>query len=206
MLDLDAGTIRHTASLRNQWDNRLPWLLQCIGPRDGSSAIRDNPYLWEGRVLGVGARSITSAVVKLQNTITGGVVYFYEIPPDAAVLSVSIAFDVNGRLACTYFAENTGAHLVYYDDASEQYTTLHLGEGARSPCIALDRFVGAFGDRDLIVSYLVGTELRVRYQRQRYSEEHVVVDDLSPDIELRTTGTSYDGRFTWRFKHRVRRG
>lgn len=213
MIDLTKGLLRLDQTLNAPRNNRLPWVLQCIGPRDVGVGIFDGPpVMWEGVVLSDGV-PCTGPVcarpsIQLSTTVNGNstTVVWDEFPEDTVLLSCSIALDVNGRPTVSYSTVE-GAFLIFFNDASLVWEVLSLGPLSYSPVVALDGFAPVHGDVDVVCSYLSDNngslDLVVLYQRERYATPHIVYAGLSPSMRLRTAGTTAGGRFEWRFERRV---
>lgn len=180
--------------------------LRTVGPRIRNRAMQYVPYFWVGSVQGdLGAEGWYNAELHFKSP-TGEDVVFNRFTSAALRNRFDMCFDSSGRENVCW-QEGDTSYLHFRDDNLAQWVDLDLGTGARSPTVALDSLNPTNPLRDVVVSYLRGTELYVRYQRERFSVEYLV-----PNIEvqstnmLRISGQNSDYRFSWRFEHKLPSG
>lgn len=177
-----------TKSTTTPWDSRLPDIVQALGPYKVGEFSAKGLYVWTGEVKGtrVTLREPSGGVVEL--TIPEGAYQF------------TFSFDTNGRM---YYGHGLGDEIVwtFFHDLNGRMETIKFkGEFPASAVDGRDNFPDQLIDVQL--AYVKGQELCVRYQRQRYEEEHVVAK-FSSKAKLRTIGISEDNRFIYRFYSNV---
>ena len=121
-----------------------------------------------------------------------------------AITEVDLAFDptMNAHIA---YVEDGVAKWRYWDTLSDAYATMTL-TGSRTPrCCTDEKTPELSSDRDVVLSYLRGTSLYVRLQRDRFTIEYEKVpDDESHEPILSGTGLvtlamNKGRRLQWRF-------
>lgn len=128
-------------------------------------------------------------------------VMFYS--PD--VFELAFTFDQNMRWACATQSRTGQFQFRWYDTAVGTYVTTEL-EGVTAFHCTLDdkRPVPVqLGNSDTILTYLKGSSLYFRAQRERFSVEHQLADDLPLDLVLTNFGMNDRLRLQWRFRYRV---
>ena len=106
----------------------------------------------------------------------------------------SFSFDQNMRLCCAYGADKKG-YLYWYNTAIHGGETIELGE-VSSPTIRLDDISdAAYGESELILSYIKKNSLYIRLQRDRFLVEYLVKENVGND--LIQCGFTSVGRFQW---------
>lgn len=87
---------------------------------------------------------------------------------------ISITFDQNMHYNLTYTVPDSGGFLYWYDAEQNKYATKHLGN-VTTPFLRMDDVrKDAYGQNDIILSYLKGKDLCVRIQRERFEQEYVL--------------------------------
>ena len=122
---------------------------------------------------------------------------------DVGITEVSLALDQTTNPHIAYVAGGV-AKFRWWDSLSESYQTMTLA-GARSPrCCSDEKTPELSGDRDLLLTYLHGTQLFVRTQRERFGVEHEVVPDSSTKAKVNagsrivSFGMNTGRRLQWR--------
>ena len=182
MLPLSKFRVFESTSPLAAWHQRLPDTIQTIGPHAVDSAIT-YPVVWEG------VRS--GNVVTMQYADSN---FQLELPEEAG--RCCVAFDLNGRVHWGYAL---GDEVVwnFFDHRTQGYERI-VFEGSY-PVASLD----SLGPRvsppvDVALVYHREDCLYVRYQRERYTVEHVI--GVVPEgAVLRTMGMNIDNRWVFRF-------
>lgn len=208
MLELDNLTQRKRPSMLNTMQRRLPKVLQTVGPEAPNKPMVRKIFLWDGVVKGdfTGGSEDEARNAYLEFTDPqGNVKIFSRFTSPAVRDRFALTFDVNGRETIVWQEGNT-CYIHFYDDSKGEWVDLPVEEGARSPVTALDSLYPEKLERDVVVSYLLGNKLMVRYQRERYAVAHEIQGiDLPDGIMLRCCGFTTEWRFAWRFEeHLVR--
>lgn len=112
---------------------------------------------------------------------------------DKAIKKVSLAFDLNARPAYVLEYDNH-VKFTYYDTVTSQNVTVNF-DGVRSPYITLDdRRVENSAGSDILFCYIKGQQLCVRYQRDRYTVEHILHDLPHDNYMLERVGMAVNLR------------
>ena len=113
----------------------------------------------------------------------------------AGITRLGLAFDQNMRPNLCY-EDGAGAYRWTYDPASDTMVEVAI-PGASSVCMTLDdRRPERGGDSDIILSYMSGSNLCCRVQRENYSTEHTL--PVEGGGELRAAGMTRELVFQWR--------
>lgn len=125
------------------------------------------------------------------------------VTTDTAITEVSLAFDQTMRPHVAYVAGGV-AKFRWWNSLASAYETMVL-TGTRTPrCCTDDKRAGFSTNRDLILSYLRGSSLYVRVQRERFQVEHELVPTLPPGViitestEIISFGLNSANRLQWR--------
>lgn len=117
----------------------------------------------------------------------------------AGTTEMSATFDQNMN-PCVAFIQSGAMRLYWFDTAAgaQVYTT--FGSGYASPRLALDdkRSLES-GTSDIILAYVVGSELRMRMQRDRFGVEYVLYDGIPEGYTFRQMGLSTVNRLQFQF-------
>lgn len=112
---------------------------------------------------------------------------------DKAIKKVSLAFDLNARPAYVLEYDNH-VKFTYYDTVTSQNVTVSF-DGVRSPYLTLDdRRVENSAGADILLCYIKGQQLCVRYQRDRYTVEHILHDLPHDNYVLERVGMAVNLR------------
>lgn len=112
---------------------------------------------------------------------------------DKDIKKVSLAFDLNMRPAyiCEY---DNHVKFTYYDTAQSAVNTQTFND-MRSPYILLDdRRAENSAGADIVLCYIKGQQLCVRYQRDRYTVERVLHDLSHDNYEIKRVGMARNWR------------
>lgn len=118
--------------------------------------------------------------------------------PDS-ITEIDITFDQNMCPCIAYLAGGV-AKLYWYNAEISDYDTTIIA-GAKNPRVSLDdkrRFNVA--NSDIILAYLSGGRLCYRLQRERYTNEHELVNAVPPDARLQKIGMGVQNRFLFYIK------
>lgn len=108
---------------------------------------------------------------------------------------ISMAFDQNMHYNLAYTVKSGHGFLYWYDAPAQRYNTSSLGV-VRSPIIRMDDFrKGSIGANDIILSYIRGSNLYCRVQRDRYEIEYLLAEDAGNIITR--CGLNKKLRFQW---------
>lgn len=111
------------------------------------------------------------------------------------ITCLGLAFDQNMRPNLCY-EDAAGAYRWTYNSTLEVMEEVAI-PGASSPCITLDdRRPERVGDSDILLSYMVGSNLCVRVQRELFGTEYSI--DVSPATTLVMAGMTRGLAFQWR--------
>lgn len=111
------------------------------------------------------------------------------------IIWISMCFDQNMHYNLAYMLEGTGTFLYWYDATRNQYVTDSIGD-VNTPILRMDdvrRFTE--GDNDIILSYMKGTTLCVRVQRDRFGVEYELARNAGRRIVK--CGMNKGLRFQW---------
>lgn len=125
---------------------------------------------------------------------------------DVDISSISLAFDQTMNVHIAYVS-NGVAKFLWWNSLSSAYETMTL-TGSRTPRCCSDELNALLSaDRDLILTYLRGSSLYVRLQRDRFSVEYEKVPNaatheaITPTTRLVAFGRNRSYRLQWRFVH-----
>lgn len=114
----------------------------------------------------------------------------------AGVTEVSLAFDQSMRTMIA-FTTAAGSFYRWYDPVAEGMVISQLPAGCNYPRVSKDDSREEFtSTSDVILSYVRGTNLCIRVQRERYEVEHII--DTNSPARLVNAGMSVRSRFQWR--------
>lgn len=118
----------------------------------------------------------------------------------SAVKEAALAFDQNMRPFVVY-VENTTTKMWWYDPTIPGQTITTLGTGFRSPrCTTDEKRAWHLADSDIQLWYVRGSNLCVRYQRERFTVEHAK-KVVGPQAELVSVTMSTNGRLQLRLRN-----
>jgi len=113
----------------------------------------------------------------------------------AGISRLGLAFDQNMRPTLC-FSDGDGVHVWFYKSSEEAMGILTI-PGASSPCITLDdRRPERVSESDVILSYMSGSNLCARVQREVYDNEHTLA--LDNPSELIAFGMTKELVMQWR--------
>ena len=103
------------------------------------------------------------------------------------IQELSFAFDRNMQVSVAYTVAGI-VYLRWYDSTIPAHVTTEFA-GARNPKLTHDdKRVVASSRSDVIFAYLTGTALRYRQQRDRYTIEYSLKEDVRPNLRLKLIG------------------
>lgn len=118
--------------------------------------------VWKGSYIG-------NQVVYSADGVTG-----YVVTTIPNIKELSITFDQSGR-PCFAYWDGTYSYLYWYDTVSSQFETLQLPNNSYNPRVVLDdKRIFNLANSDVLLCYLRGSSLYIRYQRERYATEHLL--------------------------------
>ncbi len=104
------------------------------------------------------------------------------------VTEVSGAFDQNMNPAVA-FVDGTGAWLWFFDTTLNDYTFLELPAGVRTPFLTMDdKRPTANTYNDILLFYVLNTNLCYRQQRNRFQVERVLYSFNGPQVDILRVG------------------
>jgi hypothetical protein len=104
------------------------------------------------------------------------------------VTEVSGAFDQNMNPAVT-FIDGTGAWLWFFDTALNAYTFFELPPGTRTPFLTMDdKRPTANTYNDILLFYVLNTNLVYRQQRNRFAVERILYSFNGPEVDILRVG------------------
>lgn len=206
MINHNSLVQRKRPSMLNTMQRRLPRTLQTLGPKAPNVPMTRTIYSWEGLVKGEftggGGDEVINGYLELTNS-TGSFKVYDRFTSPVARRRFGITFDVNGREVVVW-EEGSTCYVHFYDDSMGEWVNLPLGAGARTPACALDSLLPSKLERDVVVSYIIGNSLYIRYQRERYAIAHKIEGAVIPDgVNLRCVGFTSEWRFAWRFEDTI---
>lgn len=103
------------------------------------------------------------------------------------VAEFDFTFDQNMRVAIAYETivggVGAGARFYWFDNTEGDYVTLELGSDAYHPRCALDDNRDyEIGSSDIILAYMMGGTLYFREQRDRYTVERVLAENVGAGL------------------------
>ncbi|WP_303748424.1 phage tail protein [Stenotrophomonas pigmentata] len=116
------------------------------------------------------------------------------------VTEVALAFDQNMNPFVAYH-QGEDARLYWYDPTIPGMTHTTMPAGVRSMRCTLDdkRDVGSDGS-DIVLSYVRAGNLYARYQRERYTVEHVMRAGVGANAVLVSLAMNVGSRLQWRLR------
>jgi hypothetical protein len=104
------------------------------------------------------------------------------------VTEVSGAFDQNMNPAVA-FVDGTGAWLWFFDTVPNAYTFLALPAGTRTPFLTMDdKRATANSYNDILLFYVLNTNLTYRQQRNRFDVERILYSFNGPQVDIMRVG------------------
>jgi hypothetical protein len=104
------------------------------------------------------------------------------------VTEVSGAFDQNMNPAVA-FVDGAGAWLWYFDTVLNAYTFLALPAGTRTPFLTMDdKRPTANSYNDILLFYVLNTNLTYRQQRNRFGIERILYSFNGPEVDILRVG------------------
>lgn len=92
------------------------------------------------------------------------------------VKELSITFDQNGRPSLAYW-DGTYSNLYWYNTLDQAFETLQLPLGSYNPRVILDdKRDFNLANSDILLCYIRGATLYIRYQRERFLTEHTLIN------------------------------
>lgn len=150
----------------------------------GDAGAGNNVQLWYLNVDSAGNFICTSDNGKQYNLLTV-----------AGVLQASLAFDQQMQPVLCWVGSDGNAHLRYWTGTA--FTVLDLPANTRRVLCTLDEKRSEFAaTSDVLVTYMVGTELRMRIQRESYATEHVLATGVTGELVAFGMNTAW--RMQWR--------
>lgn len=151
----------------------------------------DVSYQWEaisdGTSIMVGRTGVTPVVVET----------------DTGITEISLAFDQTMRPHVAYIAGGV-AKFRWWNSLASAYETMVL-TAARTPRCCTDEKRAEFSAaRDVVLTYMLGSSLFVRVQRERFQTAHELVPALPPGVVLTEStsiislGRNTANRLQWR--------
>ena len=117
---------------------------------------------------------------------------FVEAPSLAAPIKIfdqvgiselSFCFDQNMRWSCVYKLESGGTEFRWYDSQQGKYVITDLAAGIVTPFLALDdKRPNQLSASDMILTYLRGSTLYFRAQRDRFLIEYPLAESIKGSI------------------------
>lgn len=102
----------------------------------------------------------------------------------ADITEVSLAFDQNMN-PCIAYMQGSAAKLLWYDPTIPGMTHTTLPAGTYDVRVTLDdKRPFATGDSDIVLAYLRGGTLYIRYQRDRFNVEYTYKTGIGPNAQL----------------------
>lgn len=106
----------------------------------------------------------------------------------AGVTEVSGAFDQNMNPAVA-FVDGAGAWLWFFDTTLNAYTFLALPAGTRTPFLTMDdKRATANSYNDILLFYVLDTNLTYRQQRNRFGVERILYSFNGPQVDIMRVG------------------
>ena len=142
------------------------------------------------------------STIYLQPLTVGGKIALFTVP---LVKEFSFTFDQNMRWCVAVQLTSGTVNLYWYDTNAAAYVTTSY-EGLRAFKLALDdkRRVSTYLDKsDILFTYIKGDSLYVRNQRERYTVEHFLKDEMPDNLRIASFGLNRGLRMQWRFMIRV---
>lgn len=92
------------------------------------------------------------------------------------IKELSITFDQNGRPSVAYW-DGTNSYLYWYNTVDAAFETLQLPASSYNPRVVLDdKRNFNLANSDLLLCYIRGSNLYIRYQRERFLTEHTLAN------------------------------
>lgn len=114
---------------------------------------------------------------------------------------ISGTFDQNMRAVVAYTDTNNNSSIYFYDSVPAAFTALSIGAGV-TPFVSLDDTrMPRGGLNDVILTYIIGTSLCVRVQRDRFRTEYILVPNLPANTKIKKFGMARNLRLQWELAH-----
>lgn len=141
------------------------------------------------------------STVYLRPNINGPAIPLF-VEPD--VFEFSFAFDQNMRYNTAVLKLDGVFQLRWYDTLAGDYSILNL-MGVEGFKLTLDdkraESINA-GKSDIIITYIRSNTLYFRAQRERYTIEHTLAEDLPNNLMIANFGMNEKYRLQWRLRYR----
>lgn len=108
----------------------------------------------------------------------------------AGIEELSFTFDQNMRPAVAYVLAGGTCYLRWFDPVPNQYVTEAFPGGLRSPKLSLDdkRDITLALNSDMLFFYISGSNLCYRQQRDRFTVERVLRENIPSNIRIKNVG------------------
>lgn len=112
---------------------------------------------------------------------------------------LSFCFDQNMKFLFAFTSTpGTIGTLRWYDPAPAAYVNTSFGTNVRTPHITMDEKVElSSATNDVILTYVDGSDIFLRVQRERFLDAHLVGSGLSPGQKIKNFGMSTVNRLQW---------
>lgn len=112
---------------------------------------------------------------------------------------LALCFDQNMRWQCAYTTSAGQCQFRWYDSLLGDYSIINIGAGIRSPMLTLDDKRPVMSQTsDVILTYIKGTNLIYRMQRDRFATEYIYAGGKTGII--RNFGMSTANRLQWEIR------
>lgn len=119
----------------------------------------------------------------------------------ADITEVALAFDQNMNPFVAYH-QGDDAKIYWYDPTIPGMTHTTLPSGIRTMrCTLDDKRDWDTGSSDIVLSYVRASQLCVRYQRERYTVEHVLRTGIGANAQLVSLAMNNGTRLQWRLRN-----
>lgn len=147
---------------------------------------------WDPDSLSIKLRSLGNA---REYTLVSGLV---------DIEALSFCFNSNLDWNLVYKETDEDWRFTYYSTTAQQRVTEMLAPDVVTPKLFLDiKTITMTGEADAILTYVRGTSLCYRQQRDRFEIEHVLKTGLRSGSEIRRFGMSTTNRLQWLFEKRI---
>lgn len=100
---------------------------------------------------------------------------------------LSLAFDQNMRPAVAFSADGN-VYLRWYDPVPQAYVIQNFGPGRNARLTLDDKRAVQLSESDIVLAYIGGGELVVRYQRDRFTVPYVFRTGVDASVRLKNIG------------------
>ena len=119
----------------------------------------------------------------------------------AGISELALSFDQNMNPFVAY-TQGADAKIYWYDPTLPGMTHTTLPSGTRTMrCTLDDKRDTNTGNSDIVLSYIRGGNLCVKYQRERYLTEHVLKAGVGVNAELVSLAMNTGARLQWRLRN-----